>query len=186
MTHDPHDREETPCCHDDSPPDGGGGLLDPMNRRKAVGWLSAGLAGLAATMVGVPIVGFLFAPLIEKTPEVWRKVGPVDQFTIGETTEVVFQDPSPLPWAGQVGKRGAWLRREDHQSFVAFSINCAHLGCPVRWMADAELFMCPCHGGVYYADGKVAAGPPPRGLVRYDVRLRRGQVEIRTGPIPIT
>jgi len=162
------------------------GLLGPLNRRKAIGWLSAGLAALAATLVGVPVIGFLFAPLLEKSPEVWRAVGPVDGFKIGETTEVIFKDPSPLPWAGQVGKRGAWLRRQDREQFVAFSINCAHLGCPVRWMAEAKLFMCPCHGGVYYADGKVAAGPPPRGLARYDVRLRGGQVEIHTGPIPIT
>ena len=172
--------------HDTETTDRDEGLLGPMNRRKTIGWLSAGLAALAATMVGVPVIGFLFAPLLEKTPEVWRPVGPVDRFKVGETTEVVFKDPSPLPWAGQVGKRGAWLRREAAERFVAFSINCAHLGCPVRWMAEAKLFMCPCHGGVYYADGKVAAGPPPRGLVRYDVRMRGGQVEIRTGPIPIT
>jgi menaquinol-cytochrome c reductase iron-sulfur subunit len=25
---------------------------------------------------------------------------------------------------------------------VAFSINCTHLGCPVRWLPDANLFMC--------------------------------------------
>ena len=162
------------------------GLLGPMNRRSAIGWLSASLAALAATLVGVPIVGFLVAPLVEKTPQVWRSVGPIGRFKIGETTEVILKDPSPLPWAGQVAQRGAWLRREAEEDFVAFSMNCAHLGCPVRWIADAKLFMCPCHGGVYYADGKVAAGPPPRGLTRYDVRLRGGQVEIRTGPIPIT
>jgi menaquinol-cytochrome c reductase iron-sulfur subunit len=60
------------------------------------------------------------------------------------------------------------------------------LGCPVRWLPDADLFMCPCHGGVYYKDGKVAAGPPPRPLVKYPVRLRNGQVEIRTSPLPIS
>ena len=56
----------------------------------------------------------------------------------------------------------------------------------MRWVPDAELFMCPCHGGVYYKDGKVAAGPPPRPLSRYPVRVRAGNVEVRTMPIPIT
>ena len=37
---------------------------------------------------------------------------------------------------------------------------------------DAELFLCPCHGGVYYADGTVAGGPPPQPLFRYGVRDR--------------
>jgi menaquinol-cytochrome c reductase iron-sulfur subunit len=65
-------------------------------------------------------------------------------------------------------------------------VNCTHLGCPVRWLADADLFMCPCHGGVYYQDGTVAAGPPPKPLIRYDVRTVSGQVEIKTMAIPIT
>jgi quinol---cytochrome c reductase iron-sulfur subunit, bacillus type len=46
--------------------------------------------------------------------------------------------------------------------------------------------MCPCHGGVYYSDGTVAAGPPPKPLIRYDVRTLNDQVEIKTMAIPIT
>jgi menaquinol-cytochrome c reductase iron-sulfur subunit len=91
-----------------------------------------------------------------------------------------------LPWAGVTAKTAAWLRRVDQETFIAFSINCTHLGCPVRWLEQAELFMCPCHGGVYYKDGTVAAGPPPLPLPRYPVRLNNGKVEIQTNPIPIT
>jgi menaquinol-cytochrome c reductase iron-sulfur subunit len=60
------------------------------------------------------------------------------------------------------------------------------MGCPVRWLADAELFMCPCHGGIYYKDGTVAAGPPPKPLYRFAVRVVDGTVEIRSAPVPIT
>jgi menaquinol-cytochrome c reductase iron-sulfur subunit len=56
----------------------------------------------------------------------------------------------------------------------------------VRWLQSAGMFLCPCHGGVYYSDGKVAAGPPPRPLSHYPVRVRKGQVEILTSPIPVT
>ena len=52
-------------------------------------------------------------------------------------------------------------------------------------MGDAELFMCPCHGGVFYKDGRVAAGPPQHPLPRYQVRVQNGQVEIEAAPIPI-
>jgi menaquinol-cytochrome c reductase iron-sulfur subunit len=48
------------------------------------------------------------------------------------------------------------------------------------------LFMCPCHGGVYYKDGSVAAGPPPKGLTEIEVRINKADVEIRTAPVPIT
>lgn len=83
-------------------------------------------------------------------------------------------------------KTAAWLRREGPQQFVAFSINCTHLGCPVRWLPNADLFMCPCHGGVFYKNGTVASGPPPKALATYPVRLRSGMVEILTSPLPIT
>ena len=37
----------------------------------------------------------------------------------------------------------------------------------------------------YYADGTVSAGPPPKPLPQYPVRVSQGQVEIQTSPIPI-
>jgi len=117
---------------------------------------------------------------------VWRRVGNVESFEIGSTVEVTFEDASPLPWSGQTAQTAAWLRRESQEVFTAFSVNCTHLGCPVRWLPDANLFLCPCHGGAYYQDGRVAAGPPPRSLVRYEVRVRQGQVEVLTSPVPIS
>ena len=45
--------------------------------------------------------------------------------------------------------------------------------------------MCPCHGGVYYEDGSVAAGPPPHALTQYPARVEGDEVEIRADPIPI-
>lgn len=159
---------------------------DGFSRRRFLERLSIGLSGIAAAIIGIPVVGFLLSPLFEKVPEVWRSVGSVDSFRIGTTTAVIFKNASPLPWAGVTANSAAWLRRESEQNFVAFSINCTHLGCPVRWLPDANLFMCPCHGGVYYEDGEVAAGPPPRPLPRYSVRVRNGQVEILASPIPLT
>ena len=47
-----------------------------------------------------------------------------------------------------------------------FTNFCTHLGCPVEWFPQSGLFMCPCHGGVYYEDGQHASGPPPEGLYK--------------------
>ena len=56
---------------------------------------------------------------------------------------------------------------------------CAHLGCPVRWVAAAERFICPCHGGVYDLLGRRVGGPPPRPLDRFYTRvLERRLVEV--------
>jgi menaquinol-cytochrome c reductase iron-sulfur subunit len=156
-----------------------------LKRRRFLARISIALSALAATVVGVPVIGFLVSPLTRKSPRQWRPVGAVDGFKVGETVSVTFEDASPLPWSGVSARTAAWLRRDSDASFTAFAVNCTHLGCPVRWFADPKLFLCPCHGGVYNADGSVAGGPPPKPLGRYPVRVRGGQVEILTSPIPI-
>ena len=158
---------------------------EELSRRTFLARFSMAVGGIGALLVALPVVGFILAPFLQRRPEDWRGVGKVDSFKIGETVAVKYQDASPLPWAGVTAKSAAWLRREDAATFIAFSVNCTHLGCPVRWLADAELFMCPCHGGVYYKDGTVAAGPPPLPLRRYPVRVQNGEVQIQTAPIPI-
>jgi menaquinol-cytochrome c reductase iron-sulfur subunit len=159
--------------------------LDTVERRRFLARVTVGLGACMGVGIGAPMVGFVVAPLFRKVPHEWRTVGKVGDFVVGHTVSVTFADASPLPWAGVTAKTAAWLRRVSEDTFVAFSVNCAHLGCPVRWMPDAHLFMCPCHGGVYYADGTVAAGPPPHPLSQYPVRIREDEIEIRTEAIPI-
>jgi menaquinol-cytochrome c reductase iron-sulfur subunit len=154
-------------------------------RRQLLGRVSIGLSAACGVAISCPGIGFVVAPLFRSIPREWRPVGPVSKFAVGATVSVVFEDASPLPWAGVTSRTAAWLRRVKDEQFVAFSVNCAHLGCPVRWLPDARLFMCPCHGGVYYEDGTVAAGPPPHPLTQYACRVTQGVVEIRTDPIPI-
>lgn len=154
------------------------------SRRRWLGRMSTALSAVAAVAVATPIVGFILSPLWNRAPRIWRAVGLVDEFPIGSTVEVSFADSSPLPWAGVTAQTAAWLRRVDEKTFIAFAANCTHLGCPVRWLPNAKLFMCPCHGGVYDEAGRVTAGPPPRPLARYDVRVSGGRVEIRTMPLP--
>ncbi len=156
------------------------------DRRRFLVLLNVGLSSFAGVLLGVPVVGFLLAPLLKQPPAAWRAVGKVENFTLGHTVEVTFLNPSPLPWAGYTAKTAAWLRRDTERRFRAFSIDCTHLGCPVDWLPDAQLFMCPCHGGVFYKNGNVAAGPPPRPLQEYPTRVRNGQVEVRTSPLPIS
>ena len=89
-----------------------------------------------------------------------------------------------MPWDGVTADIPCWVRRIDETSFQVFAINCAHLGCPVKWFAESELFMCPCHGGVYYADGSRASGPPPRGLFEYKYRITKDVLEVQGGRLP--
>ena len=52
------------------------------------------------------------------------------------------------------------LIKRTKDGFQAFSSTCPHLGCKVRWEADAARFFCPCHNGVFNADGVAISGPP--------------------------
>lgn len=157
---------------------------EETGRRKFLSRLSVTLGAIGTALVAIPSIGFLLG--LRKAPQVWRSVGKLNDFRLGSTVNVSFLDPSPLPWSGVTAQTAAWVRRVGDDRFIAFSMNCTHLGCPVRWLADANLFMCPCHGGVFYADGSVASGPPPKPLNQYPVRVQNDEVQILTSPVPIT
>jgi Rieske Fe-S protein len=61
-------------------------------------------------------------------------------------------------------------RQQLIENINVLSNSCAHLGCPVRWLTNAEgegEFLCPCHGGIYDINGNWVGGPPPRGMYSY-------------------
>lgn len=157
-----------------------------IDRRKFLERLSLLAGAIPVAIVSVPILSALFGPLLRKQKQEWRKVAAVTDIHVGETKLITYVNADPLPWAGVTAKSAAWLRRESENRFVAFSAHCTHLGCPVRWEDHAQLFMCPCHGGTYYKDGSVAAGPPPKPLTKIEVRINKDAVEIKTAPVPIT
>jgi len=143
-------------------------------------------AGIAA-LLAVPIVGYLLSPLRGKTGQsyhAWVSLGPLGQFPEGQTRLATFRNPFVRPWDGQTADIPCWVRHSAGQTFQVFAINCAHLGCPVRWFSQSGLFMCPCHGGAYYADGSRASGPPERGLFEYPYRIDGDQLFIRAGELP--
>lgn len=157
-----------------------------LNRRSFLINILLMCGAVLGALLSIPVISSMLEPLFRKTPKTWRKVGKVEDFKVGETVLVTFHNAAPQPWSGVTDKTSSWLRRDTDAEFIAFAINCTHLGCPVRWIGDAQLFLCPCHGGVYNKDGSRAAGPPPHGLNRYPVRIRNNDVEILTSPIPMT
>ncbi|HLO34005.1 MAG TPA: ubiquinol-cytochrome c reductase iron-sulfur subunit, partial [Anaerolineales bacterium] len=71
-----------------------------------------------------------------------------------------------------------YVLTQDGRDFIAMSNVCTHLGCRVRWIAEKNNFICPCHNGVFDKEGKVLAGPPPRPLNRYQVKVENDQLFI--------
>jgi menaquinol-cytochrome c reductase iron-sulfur subunit len=158
---------------------------DP-GRRRFLARLGVAAGALIATLAGLPVISYILLPVTRGMQRQWVSVGHTDRFTVGDTVLVSFHNPSERPWAGVTGKTGAWVRRVGDNDFIAFVLNCSHMGCPVTWESSSKLFFCPCHGSVYYEDGTVAAGPAPFALQRFRVRVRGGLVELQSRPIPIT
>lgn len=156
-----------------------------VSRRRLFSLVAAGFGGATATLVSIPILGFIVAPSRRRQEERWYAVGETSAFSVGETVKVEIPDGASVPWSGREGESAIWLRRSDEQTFRAFSLYCTHLGCPVLWMPSARLFLCPCHGGTFHEEGQVASGPPDRALDEYEVRVEGDQVEVRTRGVEI-
>src|SRR5215471_16423547 len=119
--------------------------------------------GLVATALALPIGRYLLSSVTRARGNGylgWVSLGQLDQFPEGETRLATFRNPLVMPSDGQTVDTPCWVRRVEGEKFQVFAVNCAHLGCPVRWFPQSGLFMCPCHGAVYYRDGSRASGPP--------------------------
>ena len=143
--------------------------------------------GVAVAILATPVVGYLLSPILRGDRgqyKRWISLGELDEFPEGQTRLAKFENPVTGVSDGDTDHIPCWVRRIQGEQFQVFAINCAHLGCPVRWFAQSKLFMCPCHGGVYYQDGSRASGPPPRGLFQYEYRIEGGRLLIKAGQLP--
>ncbi|MBV8114904.1 MAG: Rieske 2Fe-2S domain-containing protein [Silvibacterium sp.] len=156
-----------------------------VSRRWMLLKLGVFINAVVGVAVAVPVVRYLLGPVKRKGAyNSWISLGSVDQFPMGETRLATYENPDHDPWDGDTAKIPCWVRHVDPTTFQVFAINCAHLGCPVRWFPQSGLFMCPCHGGVYYADGSRASGPPERGMFEYKYRIVGNELQISAGEMP--
>ena len=143
--------------------------------------------GVVAAGLAIPIVRYVLSAIAPgRAGEYlsWVAIGPVSKFPEGETRLATFKNPYVMPADGKTVDTACWVRRIAGDQFQVFAVNCAHLGCPVRWFPQSGLFMCPCHGGAYYRDGSRASGPPERGLFEYPSKVENGLVTIKAGELP--
>jgi menaquinol-cytochrome c reductase iron-sulfur subunit len=160
---------------------------DTLSRRGFFVKLGILFNGLAAMVLAVPVVGFLLSSVTRGRANgylSWVPLGRIDEFPEGETRLATFRNPNVMPTDGKTVDTACWVRHVAGEKFQVFAINCAHLGCPVRWFPQSGLFMCPCHGGAYYRDGARASGPPERGLFEYPYKVENGLVTIQAGELP--
>jgi len=158
-----------------------------MTRRQLLMKVGIFLNSIVGVILAVPIVRYLLSPVARARTQgydSWVTLGNLEKFPSGETRLATYRNPVLTASDGQTADIACWVRNIDGKNFQVFAVNCAHLGCPVRWFPQSGLFMCPCHGGVYYQDGSRASGPPERGLFQYDHKVDSGQLLIKAGQLP--
>ncbi len=158
---------------------------ETITRRRFMTATVHSAGAVAAAAFALPALGFALGPLGSREPFAWQPIGVPTDFT--EQTYVT-KVITIVQGIGEAGRSIAYVRTRDpsidtepadkYNQFIALSSRCMHLGCPVRFVAAAERFICPCHGGVYDFRGLVSSGPPVRPLDRFYTRLNNGLVEI--------
>ncbi len=143
-------------------------------RRQFFQQVLAWIGGLISLGIGAPLLGFGVLPALKEEESGWARLGPVELFPTGEPTLVPMTSVSPKPWPEEPVKHAVYVLKKGETEFVVYDIRCTHGGCPVRWVKPVQKFFSPCHGGVFDVDGRVLAGPPPRPLDRYEVKIEDG------------
>ena len=155
-----------------------------------------GLGAAIGAIVTLPVLGFTVLPSFTNLEEDEADLGPLENFPQGEYVIASFLSN---PAAGEVSRRTTFVRNNGptdagEPSFTILYSRCVHLGCPVQPNGPideesrknvkgvelrpvlAQSFGCPCHGGLYDAEGNRRAGPPVRSMDRYTFSIKDGHL----------
>ena len=136
-----------------------------------------GVGGAVTVLAGVPLVGYLFSPLLQQRTVQWVRVCSLSE--IGEAEPREFR----IAFKGEDGSvayntvAGVFVIRRGEE-ILAFSNVCTHMGCSVRWLAWRQQILCPCHGGLYDRWGQLMGGPPSQSLSFFVSRIQDGDLYV--------
>jgi len=134
-------------------------------RRRVVKWLTGGFLSLWGFGFAWVVAAFL-KPLHAQGSLSERiiRVGPVDSLPVGQARLV------------RRGREPLFVIRTGEESLVGLAGVCTHLHCVLKWDDQQEQLQCPCHEGSFDVNGNVLKGPAARGLRRYRVETRLGEM----------
>lgn len=151
------------------------------DRRSFLGFLFAAIGGLVGAALAIPVVRFAAFPLRRQAEEAsWSDAGKVEEFLSLATPVARTIDVKTIDgWRSTVMQTGIYvLPAKDGNPRVLSSV-CPHLGCSVRWIANQDKFICPCHGGTFTADGVHISGPPQRAMDELQTKVEDGVLKVR-------
>lgn len=156
-----------------------------MERRTMMKWLVRAIGLATAAMVGIPAIITGISPTWRhrRRRTVWRSLGPLEAFPVGEMREIVVSLPDEA-WGRSLREKTIYAWRPSADETIVYSRSCTDLGCPLTFDPGSQCFFCPCHGGIFAKNGERMAGPPNRPMYRFAVRIEAGEIEIDLNSVP--
>ena len=136
-------------------------------RRRLLNCFLSTSVGLFLVSVLYPVSRYLMPPQVEEST--------------ARMVRLAVAPQEVKPNSGQIfkfGSRPGILLRTASGELRAFSAVCTHLACIVQYRADLGHIWCACHNGHFDLNGKNLAGPPPRPLERYVVKVQEDRIVV--------
>jgi Rieske Fe-S protein len=141
-----------------------------MDRRRAL----VAFVNTTVALIGGGLSAILGAFALKPAAQAerrWRRAGGLGDMKPNVPVPRVIALSRQDGWYRERTRATVFLVWDGDKNVHALSATCTHLGCQVRWDTETTTFRCPCHGGVFDAQGNVVAGPPPRPLDHVDARI---------------
>jgi Rieske Fe-S protein len=139
-------------------------------RRALVLFVNTAIALVGGGLSAV-LGAFALGPKARAAGGRWIRAGTTSDLKPDEPVARVLAVSRVDGWYRERARETVFLVWDGDRTVRALSATCTHLGCQVRWDAKDKKFRCPCHGGIYAADGTVLGGPPPRPLNAIEARI---------------
>jgi Rieske Fe-S protein len=139
-------------------------------RRRFLSRMTNGIMGVIGGILTFIGGGAVLSSTARKQ-EAWLPASTLLDLPVNEPTPVTLTVATLDGFREVINRRTIFLVKTADSEVVAIDSTCTHLGCLVSWDPQAQVFKCPCHGGIYDRTGAVKDGPPPVPLVKVATRI---------------
>ncbi|GMR13980.1 MAG: hypothetical protein BMS9Abin29_2207 [Gemmatimonadota bacterium] len=146
------------------------------DRRNFLKLISTAGALILGAFAGLPALLSFVTPAFRRSrPENWIALGQAEFFDWQIPIRIDVPQTVTDAWMERRIIRSVWIYTEDGEDFTIFNGRCTHLACAYSFDEEEDMYICPCHQGLYdTVTGDVLGGPPPRPLDTLEGKIENG------------
>ena len=155
--------------------------LESSGRRSFLGVLLGFAGTVTGVLLAIPLLRFALHPLLAATTQTdWSELGAADEFAeLTAPTKRIVKIEQLDGWRRIISEKSVYVIKGKEGQLRVLSAVCPHLGCAITWSDAKTQFLCPCHVGIFAADGALLSGPPPRAMDDLESRIENGRLQVR-------